>query len=89
MRAFYDTEECVCKIWVISIFQNIQQDHFEILHISSLKKWKKNVLNGCACEGIQTLASEVTDHEGLIWIKPYTINNFSKFQNNLAEYFEI
>ena len=23
MRAFYDAEECVCKIWVISIFQNI------------------------------------------------------------------
>ena len=36
--AFYGTEQCACNILVISIFQNICYDQFEILYIVSLKK---------------------------------------------------
>ena len=36
--AFYGAEQCACNILVISIFQNISYDHFEILYIFSLKK---------------------------------------------------
>ena len=36
--AFYGTEQCACIILVISIFQNISYDQFEILYIFSLKK---------------------------------------------------
>ena len=42
-RAFYGTEQCVWKILAISIFQNQLQDHFEILYIFSLRKWKKKL----------------------------------------------
>ena len=56
IRAFYGTEQCLCKMWVISIFQNILQDHFEILYIFSLKKWNKNYSKmGTPARGIELL----------------------------------
>ena len=65
MRAFYDTEECVCKISVISIFQNIQQDDFEIkLFISMIFRqsnqslivyWVRDLSTHCIFLGLKFL----------------------------------
>ena len=97
-RDFYGTEQCVCKIWAISIFQNILQDHFEILYNFSLRKWKKNCSKmGAPTRGLKLLPlrwvwslTQKTMRDWYDWLpKNYTINNFSKFQNDLAGYFEI
>ena len=66
MRAFYDAEECVCKIWVISIFQIFS----EII----LKFWK-------------IVYNTILEKFFFSYLK--TKNIYTKFQNDLAEYFEI